>query len=91
MSDWRFAQENASDELCQLHQFAMKHDGAEFVITVREYITPPDPSMKFFASADKQTNQRSGSYTPTGWGNTMLTALAECMRAVKRFPYQGER
>lgn len=89
MSDWSFAQENPADQLCQLHHFAMKHGGVEFVITVREYITPPDPSMKFFASADKQTNQRTAAVTPAGWGNTLLAALAECMRAVKRFPYEG--
>jgi hypothetical protein len=91
LSDWRFAQENASDELCQLHHFSMKHEGSDFLITVREYITPPDPAMKFFAYADKQTNQRVGAYTPTGWGNTLLTALAECMRSVRRFPYQPDR
>lgn len=69
----------------------MKHDGVEFVITIREYISPPDPCMKFFAEADKQTNQHSAPFTPTGWGNTLLSALAECMRAVKRFSYQAER
>jgi hypothetical protein len=29
------------------------------------------------------------SYTPCGWGKTMLEALEECVRAVNRFPYQG--
>ena len=89
MTDWHFAQEDPSDELCQLHHFAIKHDGVDFVLTVREYLTPPDPSMKFLAVADKQTNQGNAAYTPTGWGKTLLSALAECVRAVKRFPYQG--
>ena len=89
MSDWRFAQENPAEELCQLHHFSMKHNGLEFVITVREYISPPDPGMKFFAQADKQTNQKTAAFTPVGWGPTLLFALSECMRAVKRFPYEG--
>ena len=67
----------------------MKHNGLEFVITVREYISPPDPGMKFFAQADKQTNQKTAAFTPVGWGPTLLFALSECMRAVKRFPYEG--
>lgn len=90
MTDWAFAQEHTAEELCQLHQFAMKHQGTEFFITVREYVTPPDPSMKFFAQADKRTNQQSAVFTPSGWGPTLLSALAECVKAIKLFPYQGE-
>lgn len=67
----------------------MKHNGVEFVITVREYISPPDPGMKFFAQADKQTNQKTAAFTPVGWGPTLLFALSECMRAAKRFPFEG--
>jgi hypothetical protein len=25
-----------------------------------------------------------------GWGKTMLDALAECIRGINRFPYEGE-
>ncbi len=60
MGDWNFAQENSFEHLCKLHLFAMKNKaGVEFTITVREYITPPDPSLRFFAQADKQTNQKT--------------------------------
>jgi hypothetical protein len=90
LSDWRFAQEDPADQLCALHHFAMKHDGVEFVITVREFINPPDPCMKFLAEADKQTNQRTAPYTPTGWGPSLMSALAECMRAVKRFSVEAQ-
>jgi hypothetical protein len=68
VSDWTFAQEKAPEQLCKLHHFAMNKDGVEFVITVREYVTPPDPTMKFFAQAGKQTNQRTAPFTPPGWG-----------------------
>jgi len=61
----------------------------EFLITVKEYVTPPDPTMKFFAQADKQTNQKTAPFTPSGWGNTLLDALAECIEAIHRFPYEG--
>ncbi len=94
MSDWVFAQSDPRQQLARLHHFSIKkqQDGREieFLITVREYVTPPDPAMKFLAVADKDTNQKLAPYTPSGWGNTMLTALTECMRAIERFPYQGE-
>jgi len=44
--------------------------------------------MGFFAQADKQTNQGVAPYTAVGWGNTLLAALAQCMREVERFPHQ---
>ncbi len=92
MTEWTFAQQNPAEQLCKLHHFAMtkKYEGgeAEFVITVREYITPPDPAMKFLAKADKETNQKQAPYTPIGWGPNLMTALAECIRAVNKFPYQ---
>jgi hypothetical protein len=74
--------------------FSMKkvQDGREieFLITVREYVSPRDPSMPFYAEADKQVNQRSAPYTPSGWGVSLLEALSECMEAIRRFPYEGE-
>ena len=42
-----------------------------------------------FAQADKQTNQGVAPYTPVGWGQTLLSALAQCMREVERFPYKA--
>jgi len=60
----------------------------EFVITVKEYVNPPDPAMKFLAQADKQTNQRTAPYTPIGWGSTLAMALYECIKAIRRFPYE---
>ncbi len=93
MSEWTFAQTQPSDELAQLHFFSMKKhqpDGdIEFPITVREYATPSDESMRFFAQANKQTNQKTAPFTPSGWGSTLLKALAECVQAVHRFSYEG--
>ena len=94
MTDWKFAQRDPAEQLAQLHFFSMiKRQGdreIEFVITLREYVTPKDPSMLFFATADKQTNQKSAPYTPTGWGRTPIEALSSCMDAVRRFPYEPE-
>ena len=45
--------------------------------------------MRFFAQADKQTNQNTAPFTPIGWGSTLLKALSECIRAIHRFPYEG--
>ena len=93
MSDWTFAQTKPSEELAQLHFFSMKKqqpDGdIEFVITVKEYVERNNYHMRFFAQADKQTNQKTAPFTPFGWGESLLQALSECMRAIDRFPYEG--
>jgi hypothetical protein len=92
MSDWEFAQANPEQQLAKLHHFSMctkqESGEVEFTITVKEFLTPKDPAMGFFAQADKQTNQGVAPYTPIGWGKTLLAALAQCMREVERFPYR---
>ena len=92
MSEWEFAQVEPEQRLARVHHFSMVKncDGAEvtFLISVKEYLTPQDPAMRFFAEADRQTNQKVAPYTPIGWGKTLLSALSECMREVERFPYQ---
>ena len=92
MSDWEFAQANEEQQLAKLHHFSMctkqESGEVEFTITVKEFLTPKDPAMGYFAEADKQTNQGVAPYTPIGWGKTMLAALAQCMREVERFPYR---
>ena len=93
MSEWEFAQAEPEQQLAKVHLFSMvkRQDGGdvEFTITVREYLTPKDPAMGYFAEADKQTNQGVAPYTPIGWGKTLLAALAQCMREVERFPYRA--
>jgi len=93
MSDWVYAQCHKSDELAQLHYFSitMRQPGrdVEFVITVKEFAERNPQMMRFFACADKQTNQKTAPFTPCGWGETLLVALNECVRAIHRFPYEA--
>ena len=93
MKEWGFAQTDIADRLAQLHFFSIEKSHPrgeiEFVITVREYVKPKEPEMLFFAQADKQTNQKTAPFTPSGWGRTLLDALSECIRAIHRFPYEG--
>ena len=93
MHEWTYAQTDPSEQLAQVHYFSMKKlqpDGeVEFIITVKEFCTPKDPAARFLAQTDKQTNQKVATYTPTGWGTSLLEALSECVKAVNRFPYQG--
>lgn len=94
MNDWMYAQVDPSDQLARLHHFSMKKAGpgggeVELLITVREYVTPKDPAMKFHAEADKPVNQRTAAFVPIGWGMTLLEALGECVKAARRFPYEG--
>lgn len=94
MSDWRFAEQNPEQHLAELRFFSVKklQDGQEieFRITVYEYNTPHDPAARYFAVADKKTNQNDAPFTPSGWGSTLLRALSDCVKAIERFPYQGE-
>ena len=93
MKEWGFAQTDPSQQLAQVHYFSIRKPkkgggDVEFLITVKEFVTPQEPTMHFFAQADKQTNQGVAPYTPSGWGKTLLEALSECVRAINRFPYE---
>lgn len=95
MSDWKFAQKEASDELALLHHFSFRkqQSGAEitFLITVKEFVTPPKGQFaRFFAQADKEVNQKTAPIVPTGWGASLLDALSDCTRMIRDFPYEGE-
>jgi hypothetical protein len=95
VSDWKFAQKDVSEELAQLHYFSFKKRQKEgevcFQITVKEFAAPP-PGMfaRFFAQADKQVNQGTGPFLPTGWGNSLIDALSDCVRIIREFPYEGD-
>jgi hypothetical protein len=95
MTDWVYVQENASEQLAQLHQFSIiKHqsDGEiPFRITIREFAAPPPGQrMRFFAEADRAVNQKTASFVPCGWGNTLFNALGDCVRLIRQFPYEAD-
>ena len=89
MEEWIFAQSDPSQQLAKMHHFSMTKCHAagetEVTITVKEFLTPKDPALGFFAQANIQTNHATAPYTPCGWGDSVLAALAECMREVERF------
>lgn len=92
MAEWTYVDTEASEGFCHLQYFAFKKQYAggdvEFLITLREYVNPPDPAMKYFAQADKQTNQKTAPFTPVGWGTSVSSALHECVKSIRRFPYE---
>jgi hypothetical protein len=94
VQDWQYAQTDGSEELAQLHVFTMKKADpgrvTDFHITVREYATPPaGHHHRFYAESDKQVNQKTAAFLPSGWGESVLKALADCMRLIRQFPYEG--
>jgi hypothetical protein len=93
MAEWELAQSHPEEQLAKLHFFSIKKKQAngeiEFRIVIKEFVTGRDQSMQFFAEADKQTNQATAPFTPTGWGPSLFKALSECIRAIHRFPYEG--
>jgi len=94
MEEWKYAESDPTQRLSRIHIFTVikkqENREIEFTITVHEYVSPPAAGMHFFARADKQTNQNLAPYTPTGWGNDLLSALSDCVNAIEKFPYQGE-
>ncbi len=95
MSEWHYAQTDRSEELAQLHFFSMKkcEQGGEvdFRITVKEFaVPPPGQFVCFFAEADKPVNQKTTPIVPSGWGDSLLKALSDCLRMIRQFPYEGD-
>lgn len=92
MAEWSYVDTEPGEGFCEIRYFGFvkkQADGdVEFLITLREYVHPPDPALKYFAQADKQTNQRTVPFTPVGWGSSVASALHECVKAIRRFPYQ---
>jgi len=58
-------------------------------ITVHEFATPPIGALQFFAMADIELNQKTAKYRPSGWSDTLMGALSECMRNLRKFEYEG--
>jgi len=95
VSEWHFAQEHREEQLAELRVYSMKKrqsgGDVDFRITLREFATaPPGQFDRFFAEADKAVNQKTAPIVPSGWGDTALKALADCMRMIRQFPYEGE-
>lgn len=96
MTDWAYVQENSGEQLAQLHYFSFikRQTGGDvpFRITIKEFASPPPGQrMRFFAEADKPVNQKTASFVPCGWGNTLFNALGDCARLIRQFPYEGEQ
>ena len=93
--DWQYAQHDREEELAHLHFFSMKKSAQgraiDFQITVKEFAAAPAGHHgRFFAQADKYVNQKAGAFIPSGWGDSVLKALSDCMRLIREFPYEDE-
>jgi hypothetical protein len=92
MTDWKFIQRDPSEALAKLHFFSVtkKHACGEVEarITVKEFASAKTSDMKFLATADIELNQKTVKFQPVGWGETLLSALAECMRNLRKFEYE---
>jgi hypothetical protein len=95
MADWMYLQENPSEQSALLHFYSVVKrqptGDVVFGITVKEFAAPPPGQrLRFFAEADKAVNQKTASFIPCGWGNSLFNALGDCMRLIRQFPYEGE-
>ena len=91
MAEWVYVQKDPAEELAQLHYFSIKklqpEGEIEFVITVKEFASRNALQMRFYAQADKEINQRTAPFRPFGWGDSLLSALNECVRAIRQNPH----
>jgi hypothetical protein len=94
MEDWKFTQRDPSEHLAKLHHFSVtkKHACGEIeaIITVKEFATAKTTDLKFYAEADIELNQKTLRFRPCGWSETLLGALAECLRNLRKFDYECE-
>ncbi len=93
MSDWKYVQRDPAEALAQLHFFSVKkpHPSGEMEvrITVQEFATPKLGVLQFFAKADIELNQNTATFQPCGWGDTLTSALSECLKNIRRFEFEG--
>jgi len=89
MSDWKYVQRDPSEQLANLHFFSVKKNDVEMRITIWEYATPEIGDLQFFAQADTELNQGTAPFRPCGWSNTLMGALSECLRNIRKFEYES--
>jgi len=93
MDEWKYTEAAPAEALAKLHFFTFRKQQAsgevEFRITIREHVHAEIGDLLFFAEADKDTNQKTVAYRPSGWSNSLGGALAECIRNIRRFDYEG--
>jgi hypothetical protein len=95
MSDWVYLQATPGEELMRLYQFSIVKQQPSgdvmFGITVKEFAVPPKGQrVRFYAEADKAVNQKTASFVPCGWGDSIFSALGDCVRLIRQFPYEGQ-
>ena len=97
MSDWVHLQAHPGEMLTQLHHFSFvkqqSSGNVSFAITVKEFaVPPPGQRLRFYAEADKTVNQNIAAFVPCGWGSSVFSALGDCVRLIRQFPYEeGEK
>jgi hypothetical protein len=93
VEDWKFTEKDPSEALARLHFFSIKKKHAsgevEARITVKEFATAKTSDMKFFAVADIELNQKTMKFQPCGWAETLMGALTECLRNLRKFEYES--
>ena len=93
MEDWKFTEKDPCEALAKLHFFSIKKKHAsgevEARITVKEFATAKTIDMKFFAVADIELNQKTMKFQPCGWAETLMGALTECLRNLRKFDYES--
>ena len=93
MDEWKYLQRDPSEALARLHFFSIKkkHSSGELEarITVKEFATAEMRDLQFFAPADVELNQKQMKFQPCGWSETLMGALAECLKNLRKFEYEG--
>ena len=62
---------------------------AAYPAATRSRLNVP-PVLTTNAEADRPVNQKTASFVPCGWGTNIFSALGDCVRLIRQFPYEGE-
>jgi hypothetical protein len=93
MDDWKYLQRDSSEAFAKLHFFSVtkKHASGEIEarITVKEFAAAKMSDLQFFAVADIELNQKTLKFQPVGWSETLIGALAECLKNLRKFEYES--
>ena len=93
MEGWKFLEKDPAEALAKLHFFSIKKKRAlgevEARVTVKEFASAKTTDMNFYAVADIELNQKAMKFQPCGWGETLLSAVTECLRNLRKFEYEG--
>ena len=85
----KFGGSSVADAACMREVAALATEALANGPLVVLSATAKTTDMKFFAQADIELNQKTLKFQPCGWSDTLMGALTECLRNLRKFEYES--